>query len=220
MSHNGHCSNEHNHNHDHNHDHEHSPESSNSDNLYSYIDHPNVHILNAVEDAKVLKPWNQRLDETIYLESDADDQVIIRVPFTGSVKLRSVLLKAGPGDHTPSKVALFANEDALDFSDVSDRNPTQELAVAQSREVGDYAVKPAKFSNVSSITLFFPGSQGADTIQIYYVGFLGSFSQRKEAPSVILYEAQANPADHEKIPGTESGFNTDQIGYGGRSGAY
>jgi len=31
---------------------------------------------------------------------------IIRVPFTGSVKLRSLLLKSGPGDQTPAKVAL------------------------------------------------------------------------------------------------------------------
>jgi hypothetical protein len=31
---------------------------------------------------------------------------IIRVPFTGSVKLRSLLLKSGPGEQTPAKVAL------------------------------------------------------------------------------------------------------------------
>jgi hypothetical protein len=31
---------------------------------------------------------------------------ILRVPFMGSVKLRSLLLKAGPADQTPVKVAL------------------------------------------------------------------------------------------------------------------
>ena len=31
---------------------------------------------------------------------------IIRVPFTGSVRLRSLLLKTGPGDQTPSKVVV------------------------------------------------------------------------------------------------------------------
>jgi hypothetical protein len=31
---------------------------------------------------------------------------IIRIPFTGSVKLRSLLLKSGPGEQTPAKVAL------------------------------------------------------------------------------------------------------------------
>ncbi|KAF8518475.1 galactose-binding domain-like protein [Gautieria morchelliformis] len=212
MSHNDHgnCGDEHHH-----HDHDHAPESANSDNLYSYIDHPNVRILNAADDAKVLKPWDQRLDESVYLQSDADDQLIIRVPFTGSVKLRSVLIKAGPGGQTPSKVALFANEDTLDFNDVADRKATHEFAIVQSREIGDYAVKPARFSNLSSVTLFFSASQGAETIQIYYLGFLGSFSQRKEAPSVIIYEAQANPATAEKIPGIKDDFGVDQIGYGG-----
>ena len=34
---------------------------------------------------------------------------IIRIPFTGSVKLRSLLLKSGPGEQTPAKVALVCN---------------------------------------------------------------------------------------------------------------
>jgi hypothetical protein len=64
MSHNshGHCDDEH---HGHDHGHDHTPESQGSDNLYSYIDHPNVRIFNAVDDAKILKPWDQRLDEDI-----------------------------------------------------------------------------------------------------------------------------------------------------------
>ena len=33
---------------------------------------------------------------------------IIRVPFTGSVKLRSLLLKTGPGDQTPQTVSLVS----------------------------------------------------------------------------------------------------------------
>lgn len=31
---------------------------------------------------------------------------IIRIPFTGAVKLRAILIKAGPADQTPTKVAL------------------------------------------------------------------------------------------------------------------
>jgi len=62
MSHNhnhGHCEDEH-------HDHEHVADSGgNADNLYIYIDQPNVRILNAVEERKILKPWDQRLDEEV-----------------------------------------------------------------------------------------------------------------------------------------------------------
>ncbi|KAJ7141124.1 PITH domain-containing protein, partial [Mycena epipterygia] len=138
----------------------------------------NVVALNASgQGATVIKPWNERLDEAKSIESDADDQMIIRIPFTGSVKLRSLLLKTGPTDQTPSKVVLFSNEESFDFEDIADKTPTQEFAVAQGREVGEYALRTAKFSNVSSISLFFPASQGADTTQIYYVGFLGTWTE-------------------------------------------
>jgi len=128
----------------------------------------------------------------------------IRIPFTGSVKLRSILLKTGPGEQTPTKICIFPNEDSLDFDDVTDKKPVQEFNVVQSREVGEYTVKPAKFSDVTTLTLFFPAAQGADSVRIYYLGFLGEWREIKDRPSVILYEAQANPADHAKIKGLDS----------------
>lgn len=66
-NHNHSCSSEQNdHNHDHDHDHKNS--SGVSDNLYVHIDLPNVRILNATDGsaaAKILKPWDKRLDETL-----------------------------------------------------------------------------------------------------------------------------------------------------------
>lgn len=53
-----------------------------------------------------IKSWDRRLDESEFAESDVDEQVIVRVPFAGSVKLRSVFVKAGPGDQTPTEVRL------------------------------------------------------------------------------------------------------------------
>ena len=85
---------------------------------------------------------------------------IVRVPFTGSVRLRAILLKAGPAPHTPSKVLLvsytynrsyhyvgvsftwqFANDMNLDFDDAADRVPTQEVNIVETRQVGEYAIK-------------------------------------------------------------------------------
>jgi hypothetical protein len=142
----------------------------------------------------------------------ADDRWrILRIPFTASVKLRALLLKAGPGDNTPAKVLLvgktvdgvreesngriqFANENNIDFDDIAERTPTQEFDVPQGREVGEYQVRylpqcslrelsftefsrAAKFTNISSLTVFFPASQGADETRIYYLGFLGQWSE-------------------------------------------
>jgi len=189
--------------HDHDHEHE-SSELGYQDNLFAQIDRQNVVVLNSTDSGSdIIKPWHERLEETKFIESDADDQLIIRVPFTGSVRLRSILLKAGPGDQTPSKIALFANEPTLDFEDINDKKPVQEFVVPQGREVGEYAVKTAKFSNASSITIFIPSAQGADSSRIYYLGFLGSWTEKKHQPIITVYEAQANLADHEKIQGMD-----------------
>ncbi|ESK89291.1 thioredoxin trp26 family protein [Moniliophthora roreri MCA 2997] len=200
------------HDHDHDHDHEHEQGGA-QDNLYQHIDRQHVVALNASDNGKgpdVIKPWHERLGEEKFVESDADDQLILRIPFTGSVKLRSLLLKSGPTDQTPAKVLVFANENNLDFDDVADRSPTQEFDVAQGREVGEYAVKTAKFNNVSSLTLFFPRSQGAENVRIYYIGLLGTWTERNQQPVIAVYEAQANLADHEKIQGTDSLFSAPQ----------
>ncbi|KZV72665.1 DUF1000-domain-containing protein [Peniophora sp. CONT] len=196
--------------HEHDHDHDHDvPGGGPQDNLFAHIDRENVVALNSTDPGSIIiKPWHERTDEGAFIESDADDQLIVRIPFTGSVKLRSLLLKTGPTDQTPEKVAIFANADNLDFSDATDKEPSQEFAVAQSRDVGEYSLKAARFASVSSITLFFPASQGADTTRIYYIGFLGVWSEKKNAPIVTVYEAQANPADHQKVRGTEGNFST------------
>ncbi len=62
---------------------------------------------------------------------------------------------------------------------------------------------------------------------MYYVGFMGHWSevdftitvmqldahcwQRKSNPVITVYEAQANPADHQKIKGLDGSFSTPQM---------
>jgi len=74
MAHNHHsCGDEHHHDHDH---HEEANERGFQDNLYTHINKTNVVALNSTgKGNEVIKPWNERLDEQKYLESDADDQM-------------------------------------------------------------------------------------------------------------------------------------------------
>ncbi|THH07744.1 hypothetical protein EW146_g9222 [Bondarzewia mesenterica] len=195
---------DHNHSHDHgqcsdaSHDHEHSDlDSGPKDNLYPLIDRANVTVLNGLGlGLEVIKPWHERYDEQVYLESLSDDQMILRIPFTNSVKLRSILLKTGPTDQTPAAVHLFANEDIEDFSDATERQPAQTFMVPQGRAVGEYTIKsdfsylnsrtgrPSKFpASISSVTLFIPAAQGARTTRIYFVGFIGQFATVCSIPS-------------------------------------
>ncbi len=42
-----------------------------------------------------IKPYDLRMDTSRWLESDDDEQLIIRIPFTGSVKLKAFSLASG-----------------------------------------------------------------------------------------------------------------------------
>jgi len=234
------CSHDH---HGHGHDHSHHdddshihPDEGPSDLLYSSISLSQVTSLNTTSSTSarnVFKPWNERNrgdapgeegDTSLFLESDADDQLVLRVPFEGSCKLKSILLKCGPGqDLTPDSVVLFANCDPpLDFSEdlearcalpaTSREGPKQKLeSVAVAKDVVEYPLRVARFSGVRDVTLFVPSSMGGEKTRIYYVGFRGESTMfRREGPTNLVYEATPQLKDHKKIPGTEAGF--DRLG--------
>lgn len=124
--------------------------------------------------SSVIKPWHERQDLTNYVESDPDDeQLLLRVPFTANVKLRSISILGEGGDQAPKQLKVYINRPELDFSDVLDdaTEPVQTLDLVQSREVVDYSVRPAKFSNIQHLTLFFSQNFADDSesqTRIYY----------------------------------------------------
>ncbi|KAI5448961.1 hypothetical protein NCC49_005725 [Naganishia albida] len=196
------------------HDHSHSPPPDSSaagdqNSLFSIIDREHVIALNAQggeESGKnVIKPWDQREDESLFCESDADDSLIIHIPFTAQVKLRSITIKSGPGGYTPAKAVLFINTAGLDFNSVNDRKPVEEIDLVAQKEGVEYAVRPSKFSAVRSLQIYFPanvsGGDDEETSRVYYIGLKGEWTQITKNPDgVIVYEAQANPSDH-KVKG-------------------
>ncbi|SCV74304.1 BQ2448_6736 [Microbotryum intermedium] len=180
------------------------------DYLYDKVDRDHVVALNVEQGREgkcVIRTWDEREQEDQYLESEADDQLILHVPFTGSIKLKSILIKAGPQGWTPDKVKVFSNQ-TLDFDEATSTACTQEFDIAATRGVTEYAVKPAKFPSVSSLTLFFPASTGEDTVRIFFVGFKGEHKPFTRDPVITVYEAQANPADHLKLPGIGSNVHS------------
>ena len=62
--------------------------------------------LNQVENSGrlVFKPWERRLDKTECVESDADEELLINIPFTGDVKLKGLIVIGGEDDTHPDKV--------------------------------------------------------------------------------------------------------------------
>lgn len=73
-------------------------------------------------------------------------------------------------------------------------------------------VKRALFGKVQSLTLFFVDNFGQgdeDITRLSYLGFRGEWMRLGRAPTDILYEAAANPADH-KVKGAA----VNQLGSG------
>jgi hypothetical protein len=64
----------------------------------------------------------------------------------------------------------------VDFDEVS-KPCQQEIELVQSRDAVEYQVKVSKFSNVQTLSLFFPSNFGAESTRIYFVGFKGEFTE-------------------------------------------
>ncbi|KAK4157470.1 PITH domain-containing protein [Chaetomidium leptoderma] len=222
MSH--HCHDEHSHSHSHGggdgneHEHDHSDDITPAlqFSLYQHIHFDDVTALNEARygsgKAVVQKTWAERLAAEPEVLSDVDEQLILNVPFTGQVKLHSILLRTSDSDSAPRTLKVIINRDDVDFGVAEETGGTQEFELSRTSEVQELPVRRARFNAVRRLALFFPDNFGdgeEDVTRISYVGFKGEWMQLGRAPANIIYEAAANPGDH-KIKGT----NVNQMGSG------
>ncbi|MCJ1243408.1 hypothetical protein MMC30_000605 [Trapelia coarctata] len=208
----------HSHSHDHDHDHaghghdDHGAHDHSDDIepalqslLWKQIEFEKIITLNESEtDAGVKvveKTWPQRMNPDPVLTSDADEQLLMTVPFAGTVKLHSILIRSSDSDSAPKTLKIFVNRNDLDFGAASDLTPTQVLTLSRTSEIQDLPVKRAFFGNTYSLTLFFEDNYGADASEIFYLGFKGDFTRLNREPVEVLYEKAANPKDHAPIVG-------------------
>ncbi|EON99387.1 putative 60s ribosomal protein l3 protein [Phaeoacremonium minimum UCRPA7] len=186
--------------------------------ITTHINFDDVTCLNEAEHgsgkAIVKKTWAERLSDQPEVESDADEQLLVNVPFTGQVKLHSILLRTSNSPSAPKTLKVFINRDDVDFSTAEEQEGTQEFELSQTSDVQELPVKRARFGKVQRLTLFFPDnfSDGEeDVTRITYLGFKGEWMQLGRAPANILYEAAANPSDH-AVKGTSVNQMGSHIG--------
>ncbi|KAI9183043.1 hypothetical protein H9P43_003959 [Blastocladiella emersonii ATCC 22665] len=208
------------HDHDHSggghdgHDHD-GPDRGAEYSLWQYVDVDRVRALNeSVEGAakSVFRPWDQRLDDSKFVESDADEQLIIFIPFTGQVKLKAIALRAPLDESAPAEMRAFINVDGIDFDAAESTEPTQawdlvapaDIQASGEGDVVEYPTKLTKFGALRSLTLFIPRNFGADTSVLRFIGLRGDFTPLNRDPIITMYEAAANPADHAPIVGLDS----------------
>lgn len=141
------------------------------------------------------------------LKSNEDDpELLIKIPFVGTVNLKAICVIGGTDGTCPSKMRAFVNRE-LDFDGVQDMPAIQEWDLQEDfRGVLEYSTMPSKFKGVYLLTLHFPETIGnASHSEIYFIGLKGDFIEhRKKAVVDAVYEAKPMPEDH-RVPGDEQG---------------
>ncbi|KAI5123260.1 hypothetical protein M0805_001349 [Coniferiporia weirii] len=169
-------------------------------NLYNVIDRDNVHGLNlsVPEDAReVIKTWNDREDTSRFADSGVDDQLVIHVPFTQNIRVRSILLKLGRGELTPRHLRIYANHvNIVDFSEAECTKPQLNISLLEGEtNVTEYPLRAAAFANIHSLSLHFGEAVGEERSRIYYIGFRGDTRRVQREGTQKLEVPTANAAD-------------------------
>ncbi len=172
--------------------------------LYQKIDMEAMECLNeAVENSgkTVFKPHDQRKDREKFVISDADEELLFNVPFTGSVKLKGLVVVGGEDGTGPDKMRLFKNRPHMTFDDASSAKPDQEFDVVRDDDgMVQYATKVVQFSSVSHLTIHFPSNRGGgEETKVYYIGLKGDFMRAQRTGVVnAVYESRPMMEDHKQ----------------------
>lgn len=185
-------------------DHDHAPDADRGTvySLYLKIDTERVQCLNEAEEGSaryVFKPWDQRLDKEKFVESDCDEELLFNIPFTGSVKLKGIIVIGGEEDTHPNKMRVYKNRPNMTFDDTGS-TPDQEFELHPDPNGAlEYATKVTRFNQCESVSLHFPSNFGGETTKVYYIGLKGDFAEaHRHEVTICTYESAPQAADHKQ----------------------
>lgn len=219
------CENEHHHQHshgDHGNDHVIPEATSAAQLLNSRVNLTQVRALNLAnrsEDLpKLFKDSSNRYTLKPVIKSDADEQLILHIPFVnGSVKLHSIILRTNGDLYCPRTIKVWKNNALIDFDNVNDSkchftltHPQVGVAYNEDDEIPEVLESDADFvehhvprhifSGVQTLTLFIENIYGdEEECHLHSIELRGEFTELNKDPVVTLYELAANPADHKKV---------------------
>ncbi|XP_078480683.1 LOW QUALITY PROTEIN: PITH domain-containing protein 1-like [Lampetra planeri] len=172
--------------------------------LYRRIDLDKLQCLNESREGDgrlVFKPWDKRTERDKFVESDADEELLFNIPFTGSVKLKGVIV-AGEDDesHHQPEIRLYKNIPQMSFDDTG-REPEQAFRLNRdplsSAGSHPFLARIARFSNVHHLSIHISKNFAAESTRVYYIGLRGEYSEaHRHEVTICNYEATANPTDH------------------------
>ncbi|TPP62025.1 putative cyclin protein [Fasciola gigantica] len=90
--------------------------------LFRFVDLEHMECLNEATPGSgksVFKPYEDRKDWSVFVESDADEELLFNIPFTGNVKLKAIIIAGDPADQHPNHIELYKNRPFMTFSDTN-----------------------------------------------------------------------------------------------------
>ncbi|KAH7927692.1 DUF1000-domain-containing protein [Leucogyrophana mollusca] len=146
--------------------------------LLEYLDIPQINCLNEVNrhDLKSIVSSRSRNTGSSVLLSDADEQLLLNIPFNQAVRIRSVVIQSKKLSNGPKVIKLFVNRPALGFEDVQDMEAAQVLTLSEQDIKGGSRIplRFVRFQSVNSLHIFVESNQtGEDQTQIDVIDILG-----------------------------------------------
>lgn len=153
--------------------------------LVQFIDLPKCSALNITKATQVNLAHVLKNDSKCFIESDVDDQLLVKVILSGNCKINAVAVQSDAAN-----LKCFVNNECADFSTP---NPQQEWNLLQvDSQMIEYPTKIFKFSNVCHLTLLFEGGSS----KVYGIKLLGDSLNTKRGPVIADYELRPNVSDH------------------------
>lgn len=161
--------------------------------LLEHIDWRGVECLNQSGNHSIANALKQgyREDDGLNLESDADEQLLIYIPFTQVIKLHSIVIK-GPQEEGPKIVKLYSNKEHMGFSNVNDFPPSDTVDLSTENLEGKPVVlKYVKFQNVRSLTIFIEDNQsGSEVTKVQKIALYGTTVETTDMKGLKKIEDQ------------------------------
>lgn len=154
-------------------------------------------INNSNELPKLFKTIDKRYETVPVFKSEFDSEMIIVIPFTGPVKVFSLLIN---GSKPPQSIKIYKNSPNLCFDNINNAKPTYQCEHPQNVDLSqgyiEHHLPRRKFAGTTSLTLFLEGGN-ADRLELFALELRGDYAgPHPQLPVSLLYESAARPQDH------------------------
>mmetsp|Transcript_8990 Transcript_8990/g.25838 ORF Transcript_8990/g.25838 Transcript_8990/m.25838 type:complete len:173 (+) Transcript_8990:281-799(+) len=160
--------------------------------LVEYVDWSSVECLNQKPGQEIGNALKQdhRDDDSLFLESDTDEQLLIFVPFNQNVKLGELVLKSTEKASGPLKVKVFVNRHSMGFDQASGEPATQEFELTEKQLEGEpVPLRFVKFQAVHAVTIFIENNQEEEeTTKLAKLQFMGVSGEKMNVSEIKKVE--------------------------------